>query len=234
MKRLLYLIFAVFCVFPLSVRAQETEYRVVETRISQEEFAKAFDARAEYNLVRDTMLTDDVKAAIVDRVVASFDDETRGLYECGDYHLRNICRLPTGCYMVDAVGYSWCYAYLLDEKMNLFESTIEASDASAYSVDGIYVGCEGFDCDPCAKLHFYSISPSGNKRITEMASYVNYDWVIPYDYYPHHVELVDCRYISTPLVWWQGALYCVGVTRPSTTEEKPSACFYRLELRANE
>lgn len=202
---------------------------VVETEISKEEFVAAYNEREKYNIVRDTMLTDDIKAMIVDRIVATFDEELRGYYECGDYLLHNIGRIPTGCYIADAIGISCEHAYLLDENLNVLESMIGASYASAYSDDGIYVGCEGFDCDPCAKLHFYKIADSGKNRITELAEYTNLSWKLPYECYPHHAELLEKEYISTPIVWWCGALYCAGIT---SSWNSSRACFYRLELCA--
>lgn len=60
--------------------------------------------------------------------------------EYGDDCLYNISRLPTGCYIADATGFGWCHAFLLDENLNMLES----SSASAYTVDSIYVGYEGY------------------------------------------------------------------------------------------
>ena len=147
MKRILFVLATCFA-FYLSISAQEYKYKVIDTQISREEFLEAYQHRHEYNQVRDTSLTWYTKKKVEVAIFRTLSDEEKEAYIWTDYIIDNIGQYPTGEYVADIWYCNWMGAVFLDEEFQIDTTWISGSDRAAYSDKGIYVGCEGFNCDP--------------------------------------------------------------------------------------
>lgn len=186
------------------------KFNVKETRISREEFIEAYEHRSEYNQVRDTMLDWHIKKAVEVAAFRTLTDEEKEAYVWGDYWITNIGRYPSGEYVADLWYANWMGAVYLDKDFQIDTTIFKGSDRAAYSDKGIYVGCEGFDCDNHAWFHFYRHKDGKAGSMEEIAEYRNFKWSLPY-----HQEYPEFNGLESDhaMVWYKDALYCFGVEK---------------------
>ncbi len=215
----------------LDAVAQEYKYKVTEKKISKEEFVEAYRHLEEHNLIKDTTLSWHKKKSIEVAVFNTLTDELKSDYVWGDFVILNIGRYPTGEYIADLWAANWCGAVFVNSNMKVDTLWIDASIGAAYSKDGIYAGCEGFDCDNHAALHFYARKDDNiPARMEEIAFYRNTRWQLGWWYYNNRFKELQDLDINTPMVWYNGALYCAGVEMRDDTEQFFWPIFIKLEL----
>lgn len=214
----------------LGMNAQEYEYTVKDTQISREEFFEAYQHRFEYNQIRDTTLDWHTKKCIEVAVFRTLTDEEKEAYIWTDYGIDKIGRFPTGEYIANLAYIHWVGAVFLNKDFRPDSTVIQANDCAVYSKSGIYVGCEGFDCDNHARLHFYTHRGNAPSEMKEIAVYINNKWRLPWDEteYPEF-EGLD---FYMPMVWYKDALYCAAME--NYDDENGKWCtrpiFLKLEL----
>lgn len=228
MKRIIF-VFATCFAFSLSISAQEYKYKVIDKQISREEFLEAYQHRHEYNQVRDTSLTWFTKKKVEVAVFRTLSDEEKEAYIWTDYIIDNIGQYPTGEYVADLWYSNWMGAVFLDEEFQIDTTYIHGSDRAAYSDKGIYVGCKGFNCDPCVCLYFYSHEDGKSARMKKIAEYRNLRWKLPYGY--DVLPEFDGLDYNNAMVWYKDALYCFCI---ESYDENGKWCdrpiFIKLEL----
>lgn len=228
MKRIMFILATCFA-FSLRLSAQEYKYKVIDTQISREEFLEAYHHRHEYNQARDTTLTLQTKKNIEAAVFRTLSDEEKEAYSWADYCITNIGQYPTGEYVADLWYCNWMGAVFLDEEFQIDTTVINGSDRAAYSNNGIYAGCRGFDCDHIAWLNFYGHKDGTLAKMEELAEYINNTWRLPWeDKFPEF----DGLDYNSAMVWYKDALYCFGVE--NYDDENGKWCnrpiFMKLEL----
>ena len=193
----------------LGMNAQEYEYTVKDTQISREEFFEAYQHRFEYNQIRDTTLEWITKKNIEVAVFRTLTDEEKEAYIWTDYGIDKIGRFPTGEYIANLAYMNWVGAVFLNKDFRPDSTVIQANAYAVYSKSGIYVGCEGFDCDDHARLHFYTHRGNAPSEMKEIAVYINNKWELPW-YETEYPEFEGLDFYM-PMVWYKDALYCFGV-----------------------
>lgn len=215
----------------LEITAQEYPFSVKDTRISRDEFIEAYQHRLEYNQVRDTTLDWHTRKRIEVAVFRTLSDEEKEAYIWTDYVIDNIGQYPSGEYIADLWYCNWIGAVFVDENFVADTTVINGHARAAYSKTGIYVGCEGFDCDPIAWLHFYRRKDGTHSKMEEIAVYKNNKWRLAYVWDEDYPELngLDQR---NAFVWYKDALYCMGIE--NYYDENGEWCyrpiFLKLEL----
>ena len=214
----------------LGMNAQEYEYTVKDTQISREEFFEAYQHRFEYNQIRDTTLDWITKKNIEVAVFRTLTDEEKEAYIWTDYGIDKIGRFPTGEYIANLAYANWVGAVFLNKDFRPDSTVIQANDRAVYSKSGIYVGCEGFDCDNHARLHFYTHRGNAPSEMKEIAVYINNKWRLPW-YETEYPEFEGLDFYM-PMVWYKDALYCAAME--NYDDENGKWCtrpiFLKLEL----
>ena len=211
------------------VHTMRYEYKITETEISREEFFEAYEHRFEHNQIRDTTLNSDIRKRIEVAVLRTLADEEKEAYGWEDYEIHNIGRFPSGEYIADLDYAFWQGAVFIDKDFQVDTTVIEAADYGVYSNDGIYVGCESFDCDSHARLHFYTHRGEADAQMKKVAIHINGNWYFPWDETVPEFEGLD---LKMPMFWHNGAVYCAGVRyRDETGTWIAKPIFLKLELK---
>ena len=211
------------------VHTMRYEYEITETEISRKEFFEAYEHRFEHNQIRDTTLNSDTRKRIEVAVLRTLADKGNEAHVCEDYEIHNIGRFPSGEYIADLDYANWQGAVFIDEDFQVDTTVIEAADYGVYSNDGIYVGCEGFDCDNHARLHFYAHRGEADAQMKKVAIHINGNWSFPWDETVPEFEGLD---LNMPMFWYNGAVYCSGVrSRDETGTWIAKPIFLKLELK---
>lgn len=197
-----------FFVLCLNITAQVLPFSVRDTRITRNEFFEAYQHRLEYNQVRDTTLDWLTKKKVEVAVFRTLSDEEKEAYIWTDYAIDNIGRYPSGEYIADLWYCNWAGAVFVDEDFKADSTVINGSVSAAYSKTGVYAGCEGFDCDHIAWIHFYIRKDGRLSQMEEVAVYKNSHWKLTW--WEEFPEFEGLDYANA-LVWYKDALYCMGV-----------------------
>ena len=224
--------FALFLALPVDLAAQGAghyKYKVIETRISREEFLEAYLHRLEYNQVRDTTLDWHTKKAVEVAVFRTLSDDEKEAYVWTDYIIDNIGYYSTGEYVADMWYGNWAGAVFLDKEFQIDTTVINGSDRAAYSNKGIYAGCRGFDCDNIAWFYFYGHRSGELAKMELIAEYVNNTWCLPWGEKFPEFDGLDYH---QAIVWYKDVLYCFGVQKydDQTKEWCSRPIFMKLKL----
>lgn len=218
-----------FLILCLDITAQVYPFSVRDTKITRDEFIEAYQHRLEYNQIRDTTLDNYTRKSIEVAAFRMLSDEEKEAYVWGDYVIDNIGRYPSGEYIADLWYCNWGGAVFVDEDFQADSTMIDGHVCAAYSKNGIYAGCECFDCDPIAWIHFYRRKDGRLSKMEEIAVYKNPHWRLPW--WEEFPEFDGLDYANA-LVWYKDALYCMGVE--NYDDENGKWCrrpiFIKLEL----
>lgn len=222
MKRIV--ITSLLLILGVSLRAQETQFVVTSSIVTIEEFQHAYSERGDYNYMRETSIPEDVKSEVVRAVYDALSDEERECIESGDLYIENIGRYTNGLYAADIFSYGYD-TFFFDANLVPYDKRAQKTHRAAYSTDGIFVGCDIFDCDPRIHLTFYRVN--GDNTIMELAEYIDLSARLPYIDYEDDLRLpISKEYIDTPIFWCRGALYFIAIASDYNSAE---VVYYRLD-----
>lgn len=211
----------------LNVSAQVLRYKVVENVVSAEEFRRAYCARDAYNYTRNLDISEEEKSLIIEQVISTFSSEEQEFYEPTEYgsdlHIINIGKYPNGLYAADILSYHHHTQFLSSDFVPFADRAVMAY-AATFSTDGVYVGCEIYDCDPRVQLTFYSVN--SDNTLTKVAEYENSNVRLLYIEYEDQSRLsFPNEYMQVPMFWNNGALYYIAVS-----DDRNSVVYNSLDL----
>ena len=214
----------------LSSFLEKTEYKydVKETKITREEFLEAYGHTSDYVYALDTNVSQVEKERVKEAVLSILTDKENEMYTKGDLEILNIRRYSNGEYVVCLLFNEWqLKAVLLNEKLEPYPTVMEGGDFAVYTTSGIFAGCEGFDCDYHALIHFYAHNVNEPGRLEKIAFYKNTKWMLEWlESFPEY------KGIENRMVWYKDALYCAGLEflRDENKDWYARPYFVKLEL----
>lgn len=207
----------------------DCKYDVKETKVTREEFLEACQHTSDYVYAEDNTNVSPVeKKRVQEAVLSILTDKEKEMYAKGDLEILNIRRYSNGEYVVCLLFNDWqSKAVLLNEKLEPYLTVMEGGDFTVYTTSGIFAGCEGFDCDFHALIHFYAHNGEEPGRLEKIAFYKNTKWMLEWlESFPEY------KGIENRMVWYKDALYCAGLEflRDENKDWYARPYFVKLEL----
>lgn len=191
------------------------EFSVKDEVITEQEWTNAVQHRAEYNCHRDTMDWHRRKRAEV-AVFETLRDEDKTAYVCTDLWLTNIGMFVERDETIVEIWHANDMEAVFVGNGVADTCRIAGSDFGVYSKDGIFVGCEGFDCDNHVHLYFYQhVDVSAPCHIRWLGEYTCSSYLQNYN-------------DENALAWYKGCLYWTGFDRYPSGED--ARTFHKLSF----
>lgn len=183
--------------------------------IQEEEFYSSLSEYEKYNQGLNTNISEMEKRTIEQTIVKGLSAREREWYESGDLVINNIGRFSqSGEYYADIWWANELQAIFLKGLTQTNGTRIIGSIESKYSIQNIYAGQVGFDCDEYVKICFYKNVRNHNKQL--FAQYENKDY---------RLDISDNTFPA--LFWKDNSLYCRFVSRYDNTSRE----YYKIVLR---